>query len=137
MGQVFDIHARPKGQVVRAGGAPLNTAMTNRAQVEVRDSGDGPVAMVMRGSADVAAAGSVRQAMVLAMTPGSDIVVHVDELSRLDGAGLQLLFAAKRQTERHGRTFTLIVGDGDGPARRAIETAGAHELLEGENTCRK
>ncbi len=117
------------------GGAVFPKTMAARAQLEVTDTGEGPLGVVIRGTVDIAAVAALRQELLDAMTPHRNVVVFVDQVEKLDGAGVQLLFAAKRFTERRERTFTLVVGDGS--ARRAIETAGAGNELEGEEKCRR
>ena len=108
--------------------------MGERVQIELRDTGEGPVGVVLRGSADVAAMGSLHKRLLDALPAGRDVEVHVEELEKLDGAGVQLLFATKRFVQQGEHKFSLVIGDG--AARRAIETAGARAELEGEVTCR-
>ena len=108
--------------------------MSDRIRVDVSDAGSGPVRLVIRGTADVAAATELRDRLLAAIPVDRDVVLAIDELEKLDGAGVQILFAAKKLMERQHRTFTVVLGDG--PARHALETAGAREQLEGEEKCR-
>lgn len=100
--------------------------MGTRFSLETADNGS-VLDLTLTGAADIAAARELRDELVAAIVTGRDVVVHVDALDRLDGAGLQLLLAAKASVERNGHAYS-VVAEG-GAARRAIELAGAEALF--------
>jgi anti-anti-sigma factor len=102
--------------------------MAPRVEVESRESEAG-VVVAVRGSADVAAAGLLRELLLRALAPDRDVVLDLAGLERLDGAGLQILLAAKALVTRGGHSFSVSpLGDEDA-ATKAMETAGATALL--------
>lgn len=100
--------------------------MGTRFSLETADSG-AVLELTLKGAADIAAARELRDELVAAIVTGRDVVVNLDALDRIDGAGLQLLLAAKASVERGGHACS-VVAEG-GAARRAIELAGAQELF--------
>ena len=97
-----------------------------RVEVTSHDAG-AAIEIAIAGSADIAAAALLRERLLAVLTPERDVVVRLDALDRLDGAGVQLLLAAHALVTRAGRSFH-VSAPGD-VARRAIETAGATALL--------
>jgi anti-anti-sigma factor len=83
--------------------------------------------LTVSGFVDIASAATFKERLVAALTPACDVVVKLDALDKLDGAGLQLLLAAKAHVERAGHSF--VIGSLGEVAQRAIETAGAAPLL--------
>ncbi len=91
---------------------------------------DGIVEIHLNGSADVAAARELQEALLQALPPEGDIAVRLEGIQRLDGAGLQLLLAVKAWAARSGRRLFLR-GPSD-VALRALQTSGAMSLLDSE-----
>jgi anti-anti-sigma factor len=85
------------------------------------------VEITIAGSADVATAAILKERLLVALASDRDVVVRLDGIERLDGAGVQLLLAAHALITRAGRSFAVpTLSD---PALRALETAGATVLL--------
>ena len=93
---------------------------------EVREA-DGTLQVTIRGAADVASARAIQEELASAVVPGRSVTVVLDEVERLDGAGLQLLFALKALVERGAGRFQVSV-KAEGPAK-ALEAAGAMTAL--------
>jgi anti-anti-sigma regulatory factor len=105
--------------------------MTLRCDVLVRDGAEGELRLALRGAADIAAAQLLREQLLAVLSPERDVVLDLEELEKLDGAGAQLVFAVKAFVERAGRKFSLVAGSG--APRRALEDAGALVALGGES----
>ena len=82
----------------------------------------------LRGQLDVAAAREVFDKLTTELSPEHDVLVHLEEVERIDAAGVQLLLALRARAQGAKRNFRTSVTDG--PVKRAIETAGAKALLE-------
>lgn len=108
--------------------------MPPRCEVEVIDS-EASVEIVLRGAADVASASALHAKLREVLPKERDFTLRLDELTRVDGAGLQLFVAVKASTAGSGKTCTVVVGEG--AAFRAAYTAGAQALLEGDGSCQK
>ena len=101
----------------------------NDLRVEVVDSGSA-LELTIHGPATVAVANALQERLMEALLGADkDVVVNVDTVEKLDGAGLQLLFAIKASVERRGSSFALVASEG--AALRAIQLAGADALLGG------
>jgi anti-anti-sigma regulatory factor len=119
----------PSGQIRRS---PLE--MPPRCEVEAIDSG-GSVEVILRGAADVASASALQARLREVLPKHKNFTLRLDELSRVDGAGLQLFVAVKASVAGSGRTCTVVLGQG--AALRAVETVGAQALLEEGSSCQK
>lgn len=108
--------------------------MPPRCEVEAIDSGSS-VEIVLRGAADVAGASALQARLREVLPKDKDFTLRLDELTRVDGAGLQLMVAVKASVAGSGRTCRVVVGEG--AALRAVEAAGAQALLEGDRSCQK
>jgi anti-anti-sigma factor len=97
-----------------------------RCGVAVRETVTG-VLLSLCGSADVGAARELKDAFTSALRPGQDVLVDLNEVERLDAAGLQLLIAVQAWVRARGGAFALALKDG--PALRALEVAGALPLF--------
>ncbi len=93
---------------------------------EVRESG-GALEVTIHGAADVANARALRDELASLVPPGRDVVVVLDDVERLDGAGVQLLVALKAFVERGDGTF--VVSATTAVPAKALETAGAATAL--------
>lgn len=96
-------------------------------QLDVVNADNNLVALKIRGALNVAVAEKLRVALLKALTPGASATLDLDEVDRLDTAGVQLLLAARTWVERHGGGFRLCsVSE---VARRALSAAGAAESM--------
>jgi anti-sigma B factor antagonist len=100
--------------------------MTLRCEVDENEQTDG-LELTLRGAADVAAARMLCERLVATLPVDRNVTIVLDELERLDGAGVQLLIAAKRFVENGGHACTVRANDG--VARSAIALAGATDIL--------
>ncbi len=114
------------------GRSPLE--MPPRCEVDAIDLGPS-VEIVLRGAADVASASALQARLREVLPKDKNFTLRLGELTRVDGAGLQLFVAVKASVAGSGRTCTVVVGEG--AALRAVETAGAQALLEGDRSCQK
>lgn len=93
---------------------------------ELSESGD-KVELSIHGVADVANAASLKEQLSSIDCAGRDVVVVLDGLERLDGAGVQLLVALKAYVGRSAANLTIVAA-AEAP-RSALEIAGALEVL--------
>lgn len=91
--------------------------------------------IVLRGAADVASASALQAKLREVLPKDKAFTLRLDELTRVDGAGLQLFVAVKASADGSGKTCKVVVGEG--AAQRAAYTAGAQALLEGDGSCQK
>lgn len=100
--------------------------MDPRVEVEAREVG-ATLEITIRGAADIAAASYLRERLLAVLASDRDVVVRLDAVERLDGAGVQILLSAKSFVEHGGRT--LVVTTAGEVALRAMESAGVLALL--------
>jgi anti-sigma B factor antagonist len=93
---------------------------------EVVDSGL-VLEMKIVGEGDIAHAVALQEQIASVTTIGRNVVVNLDGLTCLDGAGVQILIALKTFIVRNGGVFRVL-GHSES-ALRAIETAGAADIL--------
>jgi len=79
------------------------------------------------GALDVASARAIQEELLRALLPALDVVVNLDRVERLDGAGVQLLLAAKTFVERKGHAFALSALGA--AAKRSLESCGVASLF--------
>jgi anti-sigma B factor antagonist len=87
--------------------------------VEVLDAeDDDPIAVVLAGEVDVAAARELREALVQ-ITEGRDVLVDLEDVTFLDSTGISVLVMACNRIRSQGGGFSLV-GMSD-PVRRVLE----------------
>jgi anti-anti-sigma factor len=87
----------------------------------------GSLELFVEGMADLAAIQELHRELLAVLLADRPIVVHLDAVERLDGAGLQLLMAAKAQVEARGQSFK-VAGASDS-VRSTLQRVGAGVLL--------
>jgi anti-anti-sigma regulatory factor len=75
------------------------------------------------GSVDIASAAELKTALLEAIAAGKPVRVAVEEVTELDVAAFQLLWAAGRQAEREGIGFG-VTGPLAAPVRAALSAIG-------------
>jgi anti-sigma B factor antagonist len=96
---------------------------------EITDAREGDRAVVtVSGEIDIATAGQVREALLRAGETGApEVVVDLSDVSFMDSTGLNALVVAHKAIGGDGRRLVIVCPDG--PARRAIDVSGLHEVL--------
>lgn len=100
--------------------------MSKRFEVSSRTV-DGIQRVTLGGAIDVASAEPLRNDLLTMLEQDLDVVVDLEGVERLDGAGLQLLIAARSLVAGKGRSLTL--GTLGATAKRALETSGVSSLF--------
>ncbi len=100
--------------------------MAPRIEIEPYDNGP-TLTLTVGGCLDIASATELRDLLLSLLTPPRDVLVDLGAVERMDGAGLQILLAAKAHVERDGKSFA--VGTPSEVAARAIAVSGADTLL--------
>ncbi|MDB4942181.1 MAG: hypothetical protein JWP97_1715 [Labilithrix sp.] len=93
------------------------------------DSARTPEGLVLtiRGHADLSHVVTLREQLLAAHVPGCPVVVSLEDVDTLDGAGIQLLLAYRATVGRDGGTFRLVA-DAE-VAGRALALAAAAGAL--------
>jgi anti-sigma B factor antagonist len=100
--------------------------MASRVEVESRDAGS-VQEISLRGAADLSTVAALKEQLLAALAPARDVVLRLDALDRLDGAGVQLLLATRVLVERAGHSFVLRAPGS--VALRAMDTMGVTSLF--------
>src|SRR5262249_25396811 len=79
------------------------------------------------GDADVANVRALYELLGGVPLSGGAVVVDLDGVERLDGAGVQLLLAFKSYVERSGASMSVVARTD--AATRALALSGANEIL--------
>ena len=91
------------------------TAMQSPLRVEVASEGDTALIRV-RGELDLHGCPHLEQALIDADTgPAARIVLDLEELTFIDGSGLEVLVAASRRSSANGGRLRITTGKGEVP----------------------
>lgn len=74
---------------------------------EAKDSGE-TLEITISGVLDIGNAKELKERLRAAFVPRRPVMLNLDAVERLDGAGLQLVLAFKRHVEERGGRFDLV-----------------------------
>jgi anti-sigma B factor antagonist len=95
---------------------------------EVSEAREGDrIVLAVSGEIDMATADQLRDALLRAAESRIDVWVDLSEVEFMDSTGLNALVIAHRAMGDDGRRLYVICPDG--PAHRALEVSGLHEVL--------